>query len=177
MSRESGRGTSIARVYMFRDPDGQIAKLGRSGVSADKLAEIFRDRLVDVKEATGNVFLNEGIEFIWKAVVGHVGLRYFDSSSCIGVGDGTTAADPRQTGLLGANKFYKQVDSGYPKVSGTSVIFQATFGPGEAVFSWQEWTVANGCGDEYVNLNRKQENLGTKPPDATWILQIALSIS
>jgi hypothetical protein len=177
MSKESGKGTSTARVYKFRDSDGLVAKLGRSGVSADKLAEMFRDRLEEIREVKGNVFLNEGIEFIWKAVIGYTGLRYFDSNSCIGVGDGTTSADPSQAGLLGANKLYKQVDSGYPKVSGTSVVFQATFGPNEAVFSWQEWTVANGCGDEYVNLNRKQENLGTKPPDTTWILQVALSIS
>jgi hypothetical protein len=177
MIRESGKGTSIVRVYKFRDPDGLVAKLGRRGVSADKLAEIFKDRLEEVREVRGNVFLNEGIEFIWKAVTGQTGLTYFGSNSCIGVGDGTTPADPSQTGLTGTNKLYKQVDSGYPKISGTSVIFQATFGGDEANYSWEEWSVANGCGDEYVNLNRKAEALGTKAPGTTWILQVTLTIS
>jgi hypothetical protein len=174
---EHGKGISVARIYKFRDPDGLIARLGKSGVPADKLAVMFPDRLEEVREVKGNVFLSEGIQFIWRAVTGQSGLTYFGSNSCIGVGDGTTAADPSQTGLLGTNKYYKQVDSGYPQLSGNSVIFQATFGGTEANFSWNEWTVANGCGDTYVNLNRKQESLGTKASGATWILQVQLTIS
>jgi hypothetical protein len=177
MIRESGKGTSIARVYKFRDPDGLVAKLGRRGVSADKLAEMFKDRLEEIREVKGNVFLNEGINYIWRLAKGETGLIPFGSNSCIGVGDGTTAADPSQTGLLGTNKYYKQVDSGYPVVQGTQIIFQATFGGTEANYSWNEWTVANGCGDTYVNLNRKQETLGTKASGATWILQVQLTIS
>jgi hypothetical protein len=177
MFKEHGRGVSITRVFMFKDPDGLVAKLGRNGVSADKLVEMFRDRFIGVKEVKGNVFLNEGIQFIWKAVTGQPGLTYFGSNSCVGVGDGMQSADPSQTGLQGANKMYKQVDSGYPQLSGNSVIFQATFGSDEANFSWNEWTVANGCGDEYVNLNRKQESLGTKASGSTWILQVTLTIS
>ena len=177
MTGELGKGTSITRIYKFRDPDGLVARLGRSGIPADKLARMFPDRLEEVKEVKGNVFLSEGIQFIWKAVTGQSGLTYFGSNSCIGVGDGTTAADPSQTGLQGTNKLYKQVDSGYPQLSGNSVIFQATFGANDANFTWNEWTVANGCGDNYVNLNRKQETLGTKASGATWILQVQLTIS
>jgi hypothetical protein len=174
---ERGKGTSIARVYKFRDPDGLIAELGRGGVPADKLAEMFRDRLEEVREVKGNVFLNEGINYIWRLAKGETGLTPFGSNSCIGVGDGTTAADPSQTGLLGTNKYYKAVDSGYPVVQGTQIIFQATFGGTEANYSWNEWTVANGCGDNYININRKVESLGTKSPGATWILQVTLTIS
>jgi len=114
---------------------------------------------------------------LWRLAMGEAGLTPFGSNSCIGVGDGTTAADPAQTGLQGTNKFYKQVDSGYPTVSGTSIIFQATFGDTEANFAWNEWTVANGCGDEYINLNRKVEPLGTKVAGATWVLQVVLTIT
>jgi hypothetical protein len=174
---EHGKGTSVTRVYMFRDPDGLIASLGRGGVPAEKIAEMYPDRLIGVKEVKCNVFLNEGIQFIWRAVTGQSGLTYFGSNSCIGVGDGTTPADPSQTGLTGSNKLYKQVDSGYPQLSANSVIFQSTFGPNDANWSWNEWTVANGCGDEYINLNRKQETLGTKASGATWILQVQLTIS
>ena len=171
------KGTSITKVWIFKDPDGAIERLGRSGVPADKIAEMYPDRVIDVKEVKGNVFLNEGIEFIWKAVTGQTGLTYFGSNSCIGVGDGTAAESATQTGLTGTNKYYKQVDSGYPQLSGTSVVFQATFGSTEANFSWMEWTVANGCSDAYVNLNRKYAVMGVKQAGATWILQVTLTIS
>jgi len=140
--------------------------------------EDFLDRLVETRQVVGNVFLNEGINFIWQAVTGASGLTFFNSAnSYIGVGDGTAAADPSQTGLQGTNKYYKIVDSGYPQISGTQIIFRATFGPNEANFSWNEWTVANGSSDAAVNLNRKVENLGTKSSGSTWVLQVTLSIS
>jgi len=90
---------------------------------------------------------------------------------------GRQRRDPSQTGLQGTNKYYKIVDSGYPQISGTQIIFRATFGPNEANFSWNEWTVANGSSDAAVNLNRKVENLGTKSSGSTWVLQVTLSIS
>jgi hypothetical protein len=171
------KGTSITKIWIFKDPDGIIEKLGRQGIPAERIYEMYPDRLIDVKEVKGNVFLNEGIQFIWKAVTGQTGLTYFGSNSCIGVGDGTAAEDPSQTGLTGTNKYYKQVDSGYPQLSGNSVIFQATFGSTEANFAWNEWTVANGCDDTYVNLNRKYAVMGVKQSGATWILQVTLTIS
>ena len=138
----------------------------------------FLDRLIFEKVVRDNVFLNEGITFIWQAVTGVAGLTYFNNAnSHIGVGDGTTAADPSQTGLQGTNKYYKGMDSGYPQISGTKCIFRSTFGTGEANFTWAEWTVANGNSDAAVNLNRKVESLGTKSSGATWVLQVELSIS
>ena len=177
MSSEKATGTSITRLFKFHDPDGEVYRLARSGVSVDVLVELFRDKLVEVKEVRGNVFLNEGINYIWRLARGETGLTPFGSNSCIGVGDSSVAAAPTQTGLLGTNKYYKQVDSGYPVVSGTQIIFQATFGGTEANFTWNEWTVANGCSDDYININRKAEVLGTKASGATWILQVVLTIS
>jgi len=169
---------TVTHVYKFVDPDGSIAKLARGGLGIDAIINAFKDRFVEHREIHGNVFLNEGIEYIWKAVTGESGLTPFDGNNAhLGVGDGTDPEDPNQTGLTGSNKYYKLVDSGYPQISGTKVIFRATFGPDEANFTWNEWTVANGPGDDYVNLNRKQENLGTKTQGSTWILTVELSIS
>jgi hypothetical protein len=162
---------------MFRDPDGLIARLLERGVPVEDAVRLFRDALAGRRVVVGNVFLNEGIQFIWQAVTGASGLTYFGGNSCIGVGDGTAAEDPSQTGLTGTNKTYKRVDSGYPQLVGNSVRFRATFGPNEGVHAWNEWTVANGCGDDYVNLNRKVTTLGTKPADATWVIEVMLSIS
>jgi len=169
---------TVTKVYKFLDPGGEIAKLGRSGVAIEDLLERYRENLREVKIVRGNVFLLEGIEYIWKAVTGATGLTPFnEDNSHIGVGDGTDEEKASQTGLTGANKFYKKVDSGYPKVDGNKIIFRATFGPDEANFTWNEWTVANGPDDSAVNLNRKRENLGTKSAGATWVLTVELSIS
>ena len=177
VGRDAVRGFSATRVFMFRDPDGRIARLLERGVPVEDAVTLFKDALVGRRLVEGNVFLNEGINFIWRAVTGETGLTPFGINSCIGVGDGTAAEDPAQTGLTGTNKTYKRVDSGYPQLAGNSVKFRATFGPNEAAHAWNEWTVANGCGDEYVNLNRKTTSMGIKPADATWVIEVMLSIS
>ena len=56
-------------------------------------------------------------------------------------------------------------------------VFRATFGGTEANFNWEEWSVSNGPGDDYVNLNRKVESLGTKAEGTTWIFTVELSLS
>jgi len=177
MYRDIVKGTSKATLYKFYDPHGIIAWLLERGTPIEDVVKVFKDALVGIMRVEGNVFLNEGINFIWQAITGASGLTYFGSNSCIGVGDGTTSEDPSQTGLMGQNKYYKQVDSGYPQVSGTQATFQATFGPNEANFNWQEWTIANGCSDSAVNLNRKVSSLGSKPSGATWTLKVAVTIS
>jgi len=177
MRKDLSKGTSITNVVKFRDPSGRVAELLESGVPVEDAVKLFKELLVGIQRVEGNIFLQEGINFIWRAVTGQTGLTYFGSNSCIGVGDGTDTEDPSQTGLTGTNKTYKQVDSGYPTLSGTQVTFRATFGPNEGVHAWQEWTVANGCSDNAINLNRKVANLGVKSADATWVLEVTLSIS
>ena len=165
---------TVTRVFVFEDPDGSIAKQLQNGASIER----FIDKLRAVRTVEGNVFLNEGINFIWQAVTGATGLTYFDgANSYIGVGDGTAPEDPSQTGLQGANKYYKLVDSGYPQVSGNAVKFRATFGSNEANFSWKEWTVANGNSDAAVNLNRKVQDMGTKASGTTWTIEVQLQIT
>jgi hypothetical protein len=176
MRRDLVKGSSVTNVIKFRDPSGRVAELLESGLPTADVVKLFKDLLIGTQRVEGNVFLNEGINFIWRAVTGQAGLTYFGNNSCIGVGDGTGTEDPSQTGLLGTNKTYKQVDSGYPVVSGTQLTFRATFGPDIANHAWKEWTVANGCGDDAVNINRKVADLGTKTPDSTWVLEVALMI-
>jgi hypothetical protein len=177
MRRDLSKGTSVTNVVKFRDPSGRVAELLESGASIKDTIKLFKELLIGTQRVKGNVFLQEGINFIWRAITGQTGLTYFRNNSCIGVGDGTVEENPSQTGLTGTNKTYKQVDSGYPVVSGTQVTFRATFGPSDAVHAWQEWTVANGCSDDAVNINRKVANLGVKSNDATWVLEVTLSIS
>jgi len=174
MRQDSVKLKTVTVLIKLADPDGSAAQALRHGADVNR----FSNKVYEVKRVEGNVFLNEGIEHIWKAVTGVSGITPFNAThACIGVGDGTTPEDPTQTGLLGTNKYYKGMDAGYPQVSATSVTFRSTFGPDEANFAWNEWTVANGPGDGYVNLNRKVQNMGIKTPGSTWILTVQLSIS
>ena len=177
MRGDLSKGTSHTSVVKFRDPSGRIAHLLESGMPTKDAIKLFKDVLVGIQRVEGNVFLYEGINFIWRAITGQTDLTYFGSNSCIGVGDGTAEESPTQTGLTGTNKTYKRVDSGYPKVVDTQITFRATFGPNEAVHAWREWSVANGCSDDAVNINRKVANLGVKSEDTTWVLEVTLTIS
>jgi len=172
--KDSFRLQTVTRLFIFNDPDGSIAKQLQRGASLER----FIDRLREARTVEGNVFLNEGIEFIWQAVTGATGLTPFDGENAhVGVGDGAYAEDPAQRGLLGANKYYKQVDAGYPVIEGKAVKFRATFGPDEANFDWNEWTVANGSSDDAVNLNRRAQYLGTKASGSTWTIEVQLQIT
>lgn len=56
---------TVSRIAKFVDPDGSIYRLLRSGAPL----EHFLDRAVEVKTVEGNVFLIEGVNFIWNCTV------------------------------------------------------------------------------------------------------------
>jgi hypothetical protein len=131
-----------------------------------------------VLEFEGNLFLNEGINFIWSAICGAAFTAFNSTNSYIGVGDSTTAAAATQTGLQGTNKAYKGMDSGYPTYgSNQQAVWRSTFAETDANFAWNEITVANGNSDTATNLNRKVQSMGTKVSGAIWTVTLTLSIS
>jgi hypothetical protein len=166
-----------SELYVFKDPDGKIYQALRNGADVKAVLLKYANSFEIYRKIDGNMFLNEGINYIWQLVSNPSGLTPFGSNTCIGVGDGNTPVDPTQTGLQGSNKAYKTVDAGYPQVSGNTFTVRATFGTSDANFPWNEWTVANSCSDDGINLNRKVESLGAKNPNTTWVLQLTLSIS
>lgn len=167
------------RVFKFVDPKREVYRASVSGRAIEELEEEFSEYFVKKKRILGNIFLNEGINFIWSIVCGASGLTPFNNANAhIGVGDGTASASPSQTGLQGVNKCYRPMDTGYPIYgSEQKAIFRATFGADDANFTWNEWTVANGNSDTAINLNRKVESLGTKVQGSTWVLEVQLIMS
>jgi len=164
-------------LLKFRDPTGVIYRLSRMGKALEALEKEFKRLLQEKKIIHGNLFLEEGINYIWSALCGETFTPFDNANAHIGVGDGTDAEDYSQTGLLGTNKCYKGMDTGYPTYgSDRKATFRSTFGDTEANFAWNEWTVANGSDDTATNLNRKVESLGTKSEGSTWILTVELSI-
>ena len=128
------------------------------------------------KSEFDNVFLNSGINEIWKLVCGNAGTAFTNVLTTIGVGDSTTAEDPAQTDLQAVtNKTYKGMEATYP-TSGTlqKATFQSSFGSDDANYSWQEFVIKNSSSS--ICLNRKVSNQGTKVSGQTWVLTVELSL-
>ena len=68
------------------------------------------------------------------------------------------------------------MDSGYPSVSGRTIVFRASFDDATANFAWRESAVTNGSGVGAISMNRKVASLGTKVT-GTWTLQITISLT
>ncbi len=125
-----------------------------------------------------NLALNEGVNALWNLVCGASFIAFDNSNAHIGVGDSDVAAVATQTGLQGANKKYKGMDTGYPSYgSDQKATWRATFGGTDANFAWKEITVANGDSDASVNLNRKVESMGTKSEGSTWTVSVEITAS
>lgn len=135
--------------------------------------------LYETEEIAGNLLLSEGVTELLKLACGISGAKAFSNGNAyIGVGDGTTAANASQTGLVGTNKSYAPMDATYPQVSGNVMTFRATFGPEQGNHGWREFTVANGNSDSAINLNRKVESAQrVKASPDTWVIQLQITIS
>ncbi len=124
-----------------------------------------------------NVLLTEGIRELWTLVALSSGTKFDNSNAYLGVGDSSTAASIDQTGLqASSNKLYKAMDTSYPQVTDNTCTWRSTFGSGDANFTWNEFTVANGSSDSAKNLNRKVQAEGTKVSGQVWELTLEISI-
>ncbi len=140
----------------------------------DQTEKPFEEMIVD-----GNLLLDEGIEELFKLLIGAAATVYSNANARLGVGDSSAAAVRTQTDLQAAvNKLYKAMDATYPIVGATAdhkVTFRSSFGAGEANFAWEEWTIDNGAADA-LNLNRKVQSFGTKS-GGTWQLTVEVSLT
>jgi hypothetical protein len=135
-------------------------------------------KLYETLRFAHNCFLNEGINELWTILCSAGGTKFDNTNGFTGVGNSATAAQPTDTGLLGASKTYKAMDATYPTY-GTSqkATFRSTFQSAEGNHDWNECTVANGNSDSAKNLNRKVQAMGTKTSGTVWELTIELTIT
>lgn len=130
-----------------------------------------------VNKFDGNLLLNEGITELLTLLSGGGGTAFNNANSYIAVGDSTTAEAASQTDLQAAsNKTYKAMSATYPQVSGQSITFRSAFASGDANYSWQEFSVANGSSGTAKNLNRKVSNQGTKVAGQVWTLDVTITL-
>jgi len=168
--------TSIVEVYSLSDPNEEARKMLLRGADPQAVVRRCRDLIVEEIHREGNTLLREGVFFIFRAIAGMNPSPFFDrDNSYIGVGDSDAPPDKTQTGLLGANVFYKKVSPGYPTIQEDVMAFCTWFDYGEANFHWREWTIANGGGNWAVNLNRAVQDLGEKTSDIMRVMLVWLT--
>lgn len=166
------------RIDKFHDPENKIARALRAGLSVFDAQQLFRNAYLGFEEFEANIALNEGLQELIDLICGLGSPTKWDNANArLGVGDSNTAESASQTGLQGASKAFKAMDSGYPQRSGQTCEWRATFGPAEANFSWQEFTVVNAADDSGKNLNRKVADKGTKTSGETWTLSLQITFS
>ncbi len=168
------RCTTTLRQY-DADIDEYRRRYGRS--EGERLFGL-RERPVAERVVTGNLLLQEGIVALFTLLTGGAEAAFSAANARIGVGDSNTPAADTQTGLQGTNVAFMGMDAGYPVVGAAadkSVTFRATFGPSDANWAWEEWTVDNGA-TAGRNLNRKVESLGTKS-GGSWQLTVTISLA
>jgi len=160
----------------FKDPDGEVARLSKSGMSIDEIKELMPDRFLEKSIVDGNLALNEGIAELLLLLTGGTATAFDNTNAYIGVGSDATAESASQTGLIGVLA-YVVMDATFPTISAQTVTFKATFAAGIGTGSWQEFTVANGSSDAADNLNRKVSDKGTKAAGESWIAQVDITVS
>jgi len=163
-------------IYKFKDPEGKIAPALQSGAKIEDIIQKHPEALIGKDHFQGNIALNEGLQAIIDLICGLATPTKWDATNArLGVGDSTTAESATQTGLLGTNKYWKSMDSGYPTRTAQTAIWRATFGGDEANFAWNEFTVVNAPTDAGINLNRKVSARGTKSSGETWTLELQIT--
>ena len=125
-----------------------------------------------------NIILDTGANEMLKLIGGVSGATAFSAANAkIYVGSDSTAEAASQTGVIATtNKAYAGMDSGYPSVSGRTIVFRASFDDASANFAWNEAAITNGSGAGAIAMNRKVSALGTKTT-GTWTLQLTISLT
>ena len=125
-----------------------------------------------------NIILDTGANEMLKLIGGVSGATAFSAANAkIYVGSDSTAEAASQTGVIATtNKAYAGMDSGYPSVSGRTIVFRASFDDATANFAWNEAAITNGSGTGAIAMNRKVSALGTKTT-GTWTLQLTISLT
>lgn len=177
MNESIGHSTKWV-IHKFKDSDGSIQKQLESGVEPDFIASHVPDRFIGRVEENGNVACNEGLAKLIDIIIGSATVNKWDASNAnLGVGNGTATANATDTGLSGASKTYKTMDTGYPSRSSQTGKWRSSFGSSDANYGWEEYTLVNTTSDTGENLNHKVESKGTKSSGETWTLELQITFS
>lgn len=122
-----------------------------------------------------------GWEHIASLLIGDgVKTAYNNNSAYLGVGDGTDAFVNTQQDLTGTNKKRMPMDDSpvsYPTRTANVITFRATFGTGDANFTWNEDGIFNHATNVTdCMLTRAKETLITKTSAVSVVFTKTLTI-
>lgn len=180
VQRLSGPRNVSWTIVRFKDPDGEIAKFTQSGHSAAEAMLRFPEKLLNRSEDGPNALVTFGKNLQWKLMTGALNADPasppefgFDFNNArLGISDDSTAWNTAQNfldttyttvGPAASNDFYaKIVDATFPQISGDTIVFQATFGPGIAEWAggWQSF----GLDNDGTNWDGSGGWLASTPP-------------
>ena len=174
---------TLSKLYRFEDPDGTLGLCAQYGASTEELIMAAKDRGLDryrgCSEIVGNKALNLGLQYLIDMVLNitPAATKWDATHAQIVVGDQSAPEDAEQDQLeaqrIGTSYRAQGMDAGFPQRDGQTMIFRSSFLSGIAVFSWLEWGVSNGV----RLLNRRVDNVGTKPEFDLWIFEVGLTWS
>lgn len=118
-----------------------------------------------------NAVLAVGIRQSWRLFSGD-SANHYDTAAFLGVGNSATYTDTSMTGLQGASKCIKNVDT--VNYGANYVQYFYTFRSADANFSWQEFCLFNDSNK--IAFNRATSNMGQKTAADTWILRLRLTL-
>lgn len=175
--------TAALTAMLGHAPDGPELR------ELEALGEIQPDEVTPWFE--GNVLVTVGLTRIIKLIAGEAVDPFNFAKGIVGVGSSNTAGAPGDTNLLGASKYFEDLDAAPNTATAGVLSASATFIGGVAEFSWQEWcigvaanadvtpaaTLSGAGGATSIILNRKAQDLGIKGANSTWTLQMSVTLS
>ena len=124
-----------------------------------------------------NLFLTAGINELWSLISGGSSNHFDNTNTLMGIGDDNTAPAAGQTDLLGTNKTYKGMETGFPDTPTAGAIkFKSIFGTADANYAWNEFVIKQNVSGICIN-RATSSNWGTKTSGETWTVTATLSIS
>lgn len=166
-----------SRRYSFTDPTGEIGRRAMEGATIEDLRKFAPGQYHGCSEIIGNKALNKGLQYLIELVtaIDPTATKWDAANAQIIVGDQDGEEDEEQTQLeaqrLGTDFLSRGMDAGFPQREEQTMIFRSSFLSGTAAFPWKEWGVGNGV----RLLNRKVDDIGTKPAVDLWILEVGLT--
>jgi hypothetical protein len=164
-------------IHKFREHRNRVYQAGHiEGLPLSYLLENF-ELLEPPLRFRKNCLLNAGINLVWTLVCGGSGTAYSNANAYIGVGDSNTAAAATQTNLQAStNKYYQNVDSGYPTYGSSQyATWRVTVASANANYAWNEIIVGNGSSGGTV-LNRLVQSMGTKASGTSWVATLQITL-
>jgi len=189
IGHEALHWTPRARVDKYEQA-GVDFVIRKSGILRPVAAELeaFGVRPYETIEDTGNLLTTAGLTRLMSLLNGAGGQAMTNTSTRLGVGNGSGTAAVGDTDLSAAagsaNRWFQIMDSTFPSVSAGVLTAKATFATGDGNFAWNEWgldigtpTVTSGNTVNATLFNHKTSAaLGTKA-SGSWALTVTVTIT